>query len=67
MHQCWFVPLLSPPHDHRPAFVYEIWVQLFMMNAVYLIFGASGGIGSALAARLGREQDASLVLGGGKR
>ena len=28
---------------------------------MYVIFGASGGIGSALAARLSKQQDASVV------
>ena len=33
-----------------------------MTNAVYVIFGATGGIGSALAARLSKQQDASVIL-----
>ena len=36
--------------------------EICMHGAVYVIFGASGGIGSALAARLAKQPDASLVL-----
>lgn len=43
--------------------VYEL-TDLTLCTAVYVIFGAAGGIGSALAARLLKQADANVVLCG---
>lgn len=47
--------------QHIPASIFAP-IYSVLHRAVYVIFGATGGIGSALATRLSKQPNASLVL-----